>query len=133
MTAKEFNLQLDKALLDTDDKINDAISVISMYCLSGIVRKSPVDTGRFRGNWIVSKNQPNTQVRKTTDKGGSNTINKGSSAIEAFDYKGDLRIIIQNNLPYANRLENGWSKQAPNGMVALTINEASQRYREILL
>jgi hypothetical protein len=30
---------------------------------------------------------------------------------------------IQNNLPYAQRLEDGWSKQAPAGMVALSLAE----------
>jgi hypothetical protein len=32
-------------------------------------------------------------------------------------------IYLQNSLPYALRLENGWSKQAPGGVLALTVNE----------
>ena len=28
-----------------------------------------------------------------------------------------------NNLPYAQRLEDGWSKQAPSGMVGLAVRE----------
>lgn len=33
------------------------------------------------------------------------------------------RIYIANGLPYILRLENGWSKQAPAGMVAITLAE----------
>ena len=37
-------------------------------------------------------------------------------------------IYLVNNLPYAQRLENGWStKQAPNGMVALSIQKFDGR------
>jgi hypothetical protein len=35
---------------------------------------------------------------------------------------------IQNNLPYAERLENGWSKQAPHGMVKITLYELAEKY-----
>jgi hypothetical protein len=133
MTAKQFTLQLNKEIADTEEKIEDAISLIAMDSLRGVVMKSPVDTGRFRGNWIVSKNAANTTSSQVTDKNGGQTITKGSGVIDTFDMNTDSRIIIQNNLPYANRLENGWSKQAPNGMVALTVAEMQRKYRNILI
>lgn len=133
MSVKQFNLQLNKEIADTDEKIEDAIGLIAMDSLRGIVMKSPVDTGRFRGNWIVSKNSFNNTTNQITDKSGGPTINKGSQVIQSFNYKKDHSIIIQNNLPYANRLENGWSKQAPNGMVALTLSEMQRKYRNVLI
>jgi len=133
MTAKQFTLQLNKEIADTEEKIEDAISLIAMDSLRGVVMKSPVDTGRFRGNWIVSKNAANTTSSQVTDKNGGQTITKGSGVIDTFEMNTDSRIIIQNNLPYANRLENGWSKQAPNGMVALTVAEMQRKYRNILI
>ena len=51
--AKDFSLKLNKQVLDTNEKIEDAIQVIAMDSLRGVVQKSPVDTGRFRGNWIA--------------------------------------------------------------------------------
>jgi hypothetical protein len=33
---------------------------------------------------------------------------------------------LTNNLPYALRLEYGWSKQAPHGMVGVTVKEYQQ-------
>ena len=130
--AKDFSLKLNKQVLDTNEKIEDAIQVIAMDSLRGVVLKSPVDTGRFRGNWIVSVDSPNLTETQQTDVNGSATINKGMAAVEAFDIN-NSRIYIQNNLPYGNRLENGWSKKAPNGMVALTLSEISAKYREILI
>jgi hypothetical protein len=133
MTAKQFTLQLNKEIADTEEKIEDAIALIALDSLRGVVRKSPVDTGRFRGNWIVSKNAANTTSSQVTDKNGGQTITKGSGVINTFKMNADSRIIIQNNLPYANRLENGWSKQAPNGMVALTVAEMQRKYRNVLI
>ena len=133
MSAKQFAFELDKAKLDTDEKISDAISLIAMFCLRGIVQKSPVDTGRFRANWQVSKNVPRTTELNLTKENQGATIARGQRTIETFDLKNDSMIIIQNNLPYANRLENRWSKQAPNGMVGLTVNEAAQRYKRIVI
>lgn len=133
MTAKQFTLQLNKEIADTEEKIEDAIALIALDSLRGVVRKSPVDTGRFRGNWIVSKNAPNAKSSEVTDKNGGQTITKGSGVIDTFKVDTDSRIIIQNNLPYANRLENGWSKQAPNGMVALTVAEMQRKYRNVLI
>lgn len=133
MTAKQFTLQLNKEIADTEKKIEDAIALIALDSLRGVVKKPPVDTGRFRGNWIVSKNAANTTSSQVTDKNGGQTITKGSGVIDTFKMNTDSRIIIQNNLPYANRLENGWSKQAPNGMVALTVAEMQRKYRNVLI
>ena len=118
MTYKNFELQLNKKLVDTDEKIEDAISLIAMDSLRSIVLMSPVDTGRFRGNWIVSKNRMNPAKVNKLDKTGTSSITRGTQTIETFEYKKDKSIIIQNNLPYAMRLEAGTSKQAPEGIVA---------------
>jgi len=40
-------------------------------------------------------------------------------------------IYLTNNLPYAQRLEEGYSQQAPAGMVALTIQEFQAIANEI--
>lgn len=131
--AKDFELRLNTAVLETQENIEDAVQMIAMDTLRGVVLKSPVDTGRFRGNWIVSLNSPSMEQTPATDASGSATMNKNMAAIEGYDVETTSRIYIQNNLPYGNRLENGWSKQAPKGMVSLTLNEMNTKYREILL
>ena len=42
-----------------------------------------------------------------------------------IEEKGDT-IVISNNLPYAVRVENGWSQQAPEGMMKVSVLEFEQ-------
>jgi hypothetical protein len=55
MSYKNFELQLNKELVDTDEKIEDVISLIAMDSLRSIVKMSPVDTGRFRNKPVKVK------------------------------------------------------------------------------
>lgn len=86
--------------------------------------------GRFRGNWQVSVSFPSTQPIDRIDPNGSQTIAAGAAALEAFT--AGPSIYIMNNLPYALRLENGWSKQAPAGMVAVTVVEFERLARQAI-
>lgn len=131
--ARDFDLQLKKSLDLAEEEIQDVIQVIAMTALRGVVLKTPVATGRARGNWIVTKTQPSNQTFKKVDKSGGPTIEKGTAQIQSYDHDKHNQIIIQNNLPYANRLENGWSKRAPQGMVAVTMNEVMQQFREVII
>lgn len=105
---------------------------VSLQALAGVVRKSPVDTGRFRANWQVSVNAPNLSEIEATEASprGSNPsgrqIGEAATRLEALKPYGIT--YIQNNLPYALRLETGYSKQAPQGMVALTLAELQQQF-----
>jgi len=120
--ANEFSLQLSKEWQLAVDDITEAVAGIGLLVLRGVVLKSPVDTGRFKGNWIVSSGSPSDETTEKTDKAGGVTIEQGAAVLNG--YPDTLPpIYVQNNLPYANRLENGHSKQAPNGMAALTVAE----------
>lgn len=76
--------------------------------------------GRFRGNWMLSVSFPSKATTEAI-RGVSETIDAGSAALDGFE--SGPSIFIMNNLPYALRLENGWSSQAPLGMVAVTVVE----------
>ena len=39
---------------------------------------------------------------------------------------------FKNETPYINRLEDGWSDQAPNGMLRLTVEEAQNIFDNIV-
>ena len=111
-----------KAFADgTEEKINRAFRRSALDVLRRLVVRSPVDTGRFRGNWQTGVNDAPSGDIPSKDKGGSATINDGESSIASAKV-GDS-IFIVNNLPYAIALENGHSGQAPHGMVAITIAE----------
>lgn len=117
-----FHQDLTREWAEAVDDMAEAVAGIGQLMLRGIVYKSPVDTGRFRGNWITSVGAISTDTTEATDKSGEATIAKGYAVLDAYPATMPP-IHIQNNLPYAARLENGWSKQAPAGMVGLTIAE----------
>ena len=94
--------------------------VIAIKALRGIVLKTPVDTGRARGNWIVTINVPAEDVIEDRDKRGGTTLRKGVAEIGGLDLPFQI-IFITNNLEYISFLEEGSSDKAPEGMVAVTI------------
>lgn len=101
------------------DKADLVVKKAAMDIAAQLVNRSPVDTGRFRANWRVGMGAPNTATSTATDRAGSSTIGAMTQAIN--NYTTGQTIWLTNSLPYAQRLENGWSKQAPRGMVRLTI------------
>lgn len=87
---------------------------------NSVVKMSPVDTGRFRNNWQIAEGAANTTTTKTTGdpthrlQGYAKTVSLGGV------------VYITNSLPYAIPLEYGWSQQAPNGMVRVTVRDYEQ-------
>lgn len=100
--------------------------IIAMALLGEIVLRSPVDTGRFRGNTMVTVGAPVFANTDAVDKAGGATISAGQSALSGL--KPYTVIYIQNNLPYAERLENGHSKQAPQGIFGLSFAGVAAAY-----
>ena len=94
---------------------------IGMRVLTGIVLKTPVLTGRARGAWSVTLVDPSSTERKAKDKGGNKTISDGGKVMTLL--KPYSVIYINNLLVYIEPLEKGHSAQAPNGMIAITLQE----------
>ncbi len=88
---------------------------VSLKLFSAIIKASPVDTGRFRGNWNVSGPTPDLRVSEETDRTGTKAV---SSVVDfTLNYPRWTDVTLSNNLPYAIDLEYGSSKQAPEGVV----------------
>lgn len=123
----EFNIALDRFLGRQIPEVAVAAhKKLSLDALTGVVRKSPVDTGRFRGNWHLSL-LPTAAPTNTVDRLPRGSDPSGDSVVRGLSALSALPpysiTYLANNLPYAQRLENGWSDQAPQGMVALTVAE----------
>ena len=93
---------------------------LSISLLRGLTKVTPVDTGRARGNWFVGMSTPNRTIdqnRKSTEaiSDGLSVINKAT----ATDYPS---IVISNNLPYIEKLNDGHSGQAPKKFVESEIS-----------
>lgn len=94
----------------------------SIAMFSSIVKRTPVDKGSLVGNWQVDINNMPDNTLDEQDPGRSETITKGSTTANAA--KINDAIFIVNNLPYAERIENGYSTvKSPEGMVRVTLTE----------
>lgn len=96
---------------------------LALQGLQGVVKRSPVDTGRFKGNWRVGIGDPDLRFNwDLKDKAGSYTISRGKAAIaSAAD---SVKIYVTNTTPYGPYLEDGHSTQAARGgIIAVTLND----------
>ena len=86
--------------------------------------------GRFRGNWQIGfDNAPQGETGRV-DKSGATTLAAGGAVLAQFKAANNSVIYFVNNVPYAVRLEFGYSKQAPRGMVRITAQEFQKLFNE---
>lgn len=96
-----------------------------------VITMSPVMSGRFKGNWLYSYDDPDTSTSNMVDLSGQERIgalNKTLSEIESHTV-----FYMTNSLPYAFRLEyEGWSKNVPDGMVRVSFQGFNAKLQEEL-
>lgn len=112
-----------------------AVRAVALDCFSRIIVKTPVDTGRARGNWMIDINRAPDVMRPDgfgarRSEGGDPSSNAAAAQANSMQqiarlgaYRLGATISIRNTLPYIVALENGSSDQAPNGMVKTTMAE----------
>lgn len=97
-------------------------------CLEGqgrLMRKTPVRTGRARGNWNVSTGAADGSTDEgatSADVGAKRAEGAATIMATRFFERGE-HLFVTNGLDYIEALEDGHSRQAPQGMVALTVEE----------
>jgi hypothetical protein len=126
-----------KQLLQFEDsslkKVDQFTRMIALEVFRRIILKTPKDTGRAINGWLCTIAVPAAAMAQGEDwfqgqevggydKSGRAAIEEAANQVMAWKPQ-DVAIFLTNNVPYIERLENGWSKQAANGMVAITIAE----------
>jgi len=88
-------------------------TVIDLF--ASIAELTPVDTGRAKANWALAMNLNSADYADVL-------------TADNFEYriKDGTTIWIYNNLVYIVPLEEGHSKQAPRGMVAISLRRFSR-------
>lgn len=116
-----FTADISKFVAKANGNVDQVVRKVTLDLARSVVLKSPVDTGRFRANWVFGVGAINTQTTDAVDKGGQGTLSQLAASIGASKAGGQT--YISNSLPYAERLEYGWSQQAASGMVRVTLAE----------
>jgi hypothetical protein len=122
-----FSVDLSRFAVKSVDEAKTVIRKITLEAFTGVVLRTPVDTGRARSNWSCTVGEASSDVYPDKyDKSGAYAI--GASQRRVFDWNCVGSIFLCNNLPYIGALEYGHSKQAPTGMVRVTLAEISSHY-----
>jgi hypothetical protein len=139
-----FSADISKFIAKSKLKTEVVVKRIAFDAYKRVTLKTPVDTGRARANWLIGIN--------LIPQGYSSGQSLGPSAISQYKV-GDI-IYIANNLPYIGVLEyggypnppkggginfkggpktiNGYSAQAPQGMVGVTMMEIQSNLSKLL-
>lgn len=133
-----FALDLQKFAEKAGQRADEAVGNIVARVASEIDKRSPVGDasywispppkgyigGHFRANW-----QLGVGAIPASEVAGITPSLPGIIAEIPEQASGKV-YWLANNAPYANRLEHGWSRQAPQGMVGLTAVMFQQIVRE---
>ncbi|WP_414881955.1 HK97 gp10 family phage protein [Pseudomonas sp. IT-P2] len=114
----------------TREVIDDVFREVVIEIGTSVIRLSPVDTGRFKGNWQFTIGSPSNQSLDTVDKAGHETIAALVAQVSSLE-AGQIAYIV-NNLVYGVPLEYGHSAQAPAGMVQITLARFQQIVEEAI-
>lgn len=94
-----------------------------------VVQTTPFETASAKRNWLVSFNSPDQrrfdEGRIERGAAEARAITEGQNVILSSKAFGQL--YIQNNLPYIERLNEGWSKQAPSRYIDTIIVQEVNR------
>lgn len=156
-TTIRLNADFGKNVQTIADKLGARVDLVAKKIVGElfgrIIERTPVDTGRLRANWNLSVDTPNT----ATNMPGGTSIDFAKSMknrVEAMDIAGH-QVYLSNGLPYAAVVEyggypnppkygskkrgedgmaihviNGYSMQAPHGMVRVSIAEIENIVQE---
>lgn len=137
-----FAVDLQRFVEKTKDRADEAVGGIVIGIASRLDERSPVGDatywisppprgyvgGHFRANWQLGVDTIPSNEIPGVDPSGEATLGRIVAAVPD-DAAGKV-YYLANNVPYARRLEEGWSRQAPQGLVGITVVEFQQIVRE---
>ena len=150
---REFEGEVKRVTLEAGEKAATTIRYFLISAFSRLVLATPVDTGHARYNWQLSVGARIGAERPGVDKAGQRTIGEGIGKIQAAQPFNNF--YMTNNVPYIEVLEyglfqpadpgpskdkrddrfgrilvaNGFSTQAPNGMVRVTFQALMRGFK----
>jgi len=120
---------------------NDDVRGVYFSGLAAIIKSTPVDEGRARNNWFLTQRAPSVRATTARSETGTTSI---KSLEKLPDQVLNKKLYFTNNLPYIGVLEygrypipggsktdNGFSKQAPQGMVRINILRMAKKIRSL--
>lgn len=127
-----FSVQLQQFAAKANKRADDLVGNVIVEIARRLDERSPVGDatywihpppkgyvgGRFRGNWQLGINVIVEGETGRIDPSGAETL--GNIIASIPEHPAGTVAYLVNNSPYAQRLEEGWSRQAPTGLVGIT-------------
>jgi len=117
---KGWKVRPEKFAAKTRKDFAEMLATIGLQVYTNLVNMTPVDTGRARSNWIASVGEPSGDTRGVQEP--FSLIIQASTTFKAERVTNFPVLFIANNLPYIQRLNDGWSQQAPAGFVERAVD-----------
>lgn len=111
---------------ELESAIVEDVQKVTAKLVTQLSLMTPVDTGNAVANWIISVNSVDTSTETSVAGEAARAIpQKGLVKLNAI--KASDTVIVQNNQPYINRLNEGWwSQKAPANFVEQAIEVAKR-------
>lgn len=94
---------------DMPKEATKVVRRVALAAYSYLLKESPVDKGTYRSNWYPAVNEIPDEY----------DLDLTSAPIRPIgEFKLGDTLVHANSVPYAARIESGWSKQAPQGVAA---------------
>lgn len=131
-----YSEDIEAAKLQIENVTNEAIIDVTLRIHATLVSNppagTPIDFGWASASWFINVGAP------TSGNGGQLNADNPSAVtareaqqgatvarfVTGYDYTSGQTVHVGNNVPYINRLNNGWSNQAPAGFVDDAVQEA---------
>ena len=90
-----------------------------------VILKTPVDSGAALNSWFSNLGNNNGgEVERSPSTSGNDSISDMQATVATAEVGG--QVLLYNNLPYIERLEDGYSLQAPVGMIKTVVADWPQ-------
>ena len=123
----QFNMEITEFAKRVPEEAAELQRKIVLAAFVKISDRTPVLTGRARGNWIPTIGSPAEYAFDRIDPTG--TMSKAELIAMLPSIPPFSVCYISNNVNYIIFLEEGSSQKAPAGMVAVTIEELWEMFK----
>ncbi len=87
--------------------LDKTVRMVTLELFGSVIRATPVDTGRARGNWQTTVGSAASgELDNRSESSALSELQQNAGGVGTVTY-------LSNNLPYIKRLEEGWSTQSP--------------------
>lgn len=112
-------------MVELTEFASEEMQSLGLLVDQAIVLATPFKDGIAKSNWLMSLNEPDESINMTNiSLNGSYSLSLAKSVLGSYPKDSLPTIYISNNLPYIQRLNEGWSQQAGTKYVETAIAQA---------